>query len=145
LQHVKPPRGGEGSRTSLEAGDLLLSITGEVGMLGLIPEGFGEAYINQHTCLIRWSQIVRTEFLPIQLLSTFVQDQFNSPQRGIKNSFRLTDVSGVLLALPPLAEQYRIVTRVAQLRSLCAELRQRLAASQSTQAHLAEALVQEVA
>lgn len=145
LQHVKPPRGGEGSRTSLEAGDLLLSITGEVGMLGLIPEGFGEAYINQHTCLIRWSQIVRTEFLPIQLLSTFVQDQFNSPQRGIKNSFRLTDVSGVLLALPPLAEQYRIVTRVAQLRSLCAELRQRLSASQSTQAHLAEALVESIA
>jgi type I restriction enzyme S subunit len=35
-------------------------------------------------------------------------------------------------------------TRVAQLRRLCFELRQRLAASQSTQAHLAEALVQTV-
>jgi len=51
----------------------------------------------------------------------------------------------LLLPLPPLAEQSRIVTRVAQLRRLCAELRARLAASQSTQAHLAEALVQEVA
>ena len=47
--------------------------------------------------------------------------------------------------LPPLAEQSRIVTRVAQLRRLCADLRQRLTASQSTQAHLAEALVQTVA
>jgi type I restriction enzyme S subunit len=46
--------------------------------------------------------------------------------------------------LPPLAEQSRIVTRVAQLRRLCADLRQRLSASQSTQAHLAEALVQAV-
>ncbi len=46
--------------------------------------------------------------------------------------------------LPPLAEQSRIVTRVAQLLGLCADLRQRLAASQRTQAHLAEALVQEV-
>jgi hypothetical protein len=36
-------------------------------------------------------------------------------------------------------EQSRIVTRVAQLRRLCFELRQRLTASQSTQAHLAEA------
>jgi type I restriction enzyme S subunit len=45
----------------------------------------------------------------------------------------------------PLAEQSRIVTRVAQLRRLCADLRQRLTASQSTQAHLAEALVQDVA
>ncbi len=48
----------------------------------------------------------------------------------------------LLLPVPPLAEQFRIVTRVAQLRRLCFELRQRLAASQRTQAHLAEALVQ---
>lgn len=47
-------------------------------------------------------------------------------------------------APPPLVEQSRIVTRVAQLHRLCADLRQRLTASQSTQAHLAEALVQEV-
>lgn len=39
---------------------------------------------------------------------------------------------------PPVAEQSRIVTRVAQLR-------QRLSASQATQAHLAEALIKEVA
>ena len=50
----------------------------------------------------------------------------------------------IVVALPPLAEQSRIVTRVASLRRLCADLRQRLAASQSTQAHLAEALVQKV-
>jgi type I restriction enzyme, S subunit len=54
-------------------------------------------------------------------------------------------VFGMLIPLPPLAEQSRIVTRVAQLRLLCADLRQRLTASQSTQAHLAEALVDTVA
>lgn len=37
-----------------------------------------------------------------------------------------------------------ILTRLAQLRRLCADLRQRLTASQSTQAHLAETLVQDV-
>lgn len=47
--------------------------------------------------------------------------------------------------VPPLAEQSCIVTRVAQLRRLCFELRQRLSASQSTQAHLAETLVDAVA
>ena len=41
--------------------------------------------------------------------------------------------------------QSRIVARVASLRRLCADLRPRLTASQSTQAHLAEALVQRVA
>ena len=47
--------------------------------------------------------------------------------------------------LPPLAEQSRIVTRVAALRRLCADLRQRLAEREAVQARLAEALVQQVA
>jgi type I restriction enzyme S subunit len=46
-----------------------------------------------------------------------------------------------LLPLPPLAEQARIVARVESLRRLCADLRQRLAASQTAQAQLAGALV----
>lgn len=46
--------------------------------------------------------------------------------------------------LPPLAEQSRIVARVTELRALCADLRQRLAAAQQTQSRLAEALVESV-
>jgi len=43
--------------------------------------------------------------------------------------------------LPPLAEQARIVTRVEELRRLCADLRQRLSAQQSNQSRLARALL----
>lgn len=46
--------------------------------------------------------------------------------------------------LPPLAEQSRIVARVTKLRTLCADLRQRLAAAQKNQSRLAEALVESV-
>ena len=49
------------------------------------------------------------------------------------------------MALPPLPEQSRIVTRITQLRRLCFELRQRLAEREAVQARLAEALVQQVA
>ena len=47
----------------------------------------------------------------------------------------------ILVGLPPLAEQSRIVTRVTALRRLCADLRQRLAEREAVQARLAEALV----
>lgn len=43
--------------------------------------------------------------------------------------------------LPPLAEQHRIVARVEQLRGLCAQLRERLQQSRTTQSHFADALV----
>ena len=53
-------------------------------------------------------------------------------------------VLGLPVALPPLAEQARIVARVTELRRLCADLRQRLSASQATQSRLAASLVESV-
>ena len=51
-------------------------------------------------------------------------------------------IGSLLFALPPISEQSRIVARVEELRRLCADLRQRLAASQIAQSHLAETLVE---
>ena len=122
IQHVRPPAGGEGTRTRLETWDVLVSITGDVGMLGLIPEDFGEAYINQHTALARPCFVLKSRYLPEFLRSDFAQSQFQEPQRGIKNSFRLSDLSGIVVPLPPLAEQHRIVAKVDELMTLCDQL-----------------------
>jgi len=66
-----------------------------------------------------------------------------APATAQKN-ISLEIFSSFLIPVPPLYELTRTVTPVAQLRRLCADLRQRLSASQSTQAHLAEALVDTV-
>ena len=42
---------------------------------------------------------------------------------------------------PPLAEQHRIVARVEEVRSLCADLRGKLTEARITQTALADALV----
>lgn len=52
-QFVAPPESAEGTRTRVRPGDLLVSITGDTGMVGLVPEGLGDAYINQHIALAR--------------------------------------------------------------------------------------------
>jgi len=57
----------------------------------------------------------------------------------------MTELRHCVFPLPPLKEQAHIITRVTELRRLCADLRQRLTASQTTQSHLAEALVAQVA
>ena len=127
IQHVKPPSDREGTRTRLKGGDLLISITGDVGMLGLIPENFGEAYINQHTAMVRPVDEMKGRYLAELFRSLFAQNQFNAPQRGIKNSFRLTDITQFLVPLPPLTEQRRMVAKVDELMAVCDRLEASLA------------------
>jgi len=142
LRFVEPPEGGEGSRTKLEAFDLVISITGDVGNLGLIPDDFGEAYINQHSCLLRFMPICRNYYFAEFMRSPLAKAQFNAPQRGIKNSFRLSDIGEMLVSLPPLEEQNFIAIKINELMMICDRLKSRLQSSQQTQLHLADALTE---
>jgi type I restriction enzyme S subunit len=50
-----------------------------------------------------------------------------------------------VLAIPPVAEQRRIVAKVDELIALCDELKARLNAAQTTQLQLADAIVEQAA
>lgn len=140
IRYVSPPTEGEGLRTRLEAFDLIISITGDVGNLGLIPDSFGEAYINQHTCLLRFIPTCQNYYFAEFMRSPVAKVQFDAPQRGIKNSFRLSDVEEMYLPLPPLKEQYRIAEKIKECLSICDQIKSRLQSAQQTQLYLADAL-----
>jgi len=55
IQYVTPPKLGDGQRTKLVSGDILVSITADLGIVGVISEEIGTAYINQHIAMIRFS------------------------------------------------------------------------------------------
>ena len=122
VQRVTLPENAEGKRTALQPGDLLFSITGDVGMLGLIPYNFAPAYINQHTAMLRFMSEERNKYIPFLLLTDYAQKFYNGNQRGIKNSFRLDSIALLPVPLPPLAEQKRIVEKLEQLLPLCERL-----------------------
>ena len=122
LQHVELPKDAEGTRTSVLPGDLLFSITAEIGMMGLIPAPFPLAYINQHTALIRFSLIQQGRYLPYVLLSTFAKHQYASRKHGLKTSFRLDSIEEVIVPLPPISEQKRIVAKIEELFAIAGSL-----------------------
>ena len=143
IRYVNPPKDGEGSRTKLKANDLLISITGDVGNLGRIPENFGDAYINQHTCLLRFVSQCRNRYFPEIMRSPMAAMQFNAPQRGIKNSFRLGDLDHMVIPLPPLPEQHRIVTKIDELMALCDQLKSRITQASQLQKKLSDGVVEQ--
>ncbi len=99
----------------------------------------GKSWVNNHAHVLRPLGGMSVGFLNLCLQKY----DFIPLTSGTTNRRKLTK-AGLLAAefpLPPLPEQARIVARVAHLRSLCADLRQRLTQSQATQAALAEALV----
>jgi type I restriction enzyme S subunit len=100
----------DGKRTSLIHGDILISITAELGKIGWIPEGFGEAYINQHTALVRIKKAeAESKFVAYLLSSDMINRIINlGNDSGAKAGLNLPSVKSVPICIPPLPEQQKI-------------------------------------
>jgi len=111
MTYVQPPKDAEGERTRARPDDILLSITAQIGAVGVVPAGLGEAFVNQHTALIR---LRRDRCVPrwvaYSLLSRFGKDQCRLlTNGGTKVGLTLGDVRGLTVLSPPIDEQLRIV------------------------------------
>jgi type I restriction enzyme S subunit len=86
---------------------------------------------------------IAAEYLHHFILSQVFLDQVRVAENRVKMpKLNQEALNSFIIAVPPLAEQSRIVARIEALRALCAGLRGRLAASQKIQTHLAGTLVE---
>jgi len=124
IQRVRPPSIAEGIRTRVIPGDILISITADVGMIALVTNDIGEAYINQHVCLARPISKINSAYLALYLSSKEGgQKQFLKLQRGAtKVGLGLDDIKAVNVPLPPLLEQSQIVTEIERNLSTVDEM-----------------------
>ena len=123
IQHVNPPAGSEGMRTRFQENDILVSITADVGMIGVIPPGIGNGYINQHISLARPVEVVDSSYLAWFLASEQGQTQFQKLQRGAtKAGLGLDDIRAIDVTLPSLKEQGVIVDDVSSRLSVIDKL-----------------------
>lgn len=82
IQHVQLPDKAEGTRTKLAPNDVLVSITADLGSIGLVPNGIGEAYVNQHIAMIRFNNQMQGEFYAWYLRSEYGQQDLLRNKRG---------------------------------------------------------------
>ena len=123
-------------------GDLLVCEGGYPGRCAIWNEPEREMYFQKALHRVRPRVGIPSELIAICLESDSKAGNLDKHFTGatIKH-FVGQALERYLVPLPPLPEQHRIVTRVTELRQLCAALRSRLAQSSQIQAQFAQALV----
>ena len=115
IQYVELPDQVEGQRSKLQKNDILISITADVGMIGLVREDM-DAYINQHVALARPKNDLYAEFLAWYFVSDVGLQQMQNKQRGAtKIGLGLQDIRSIILKIPTLSEQHEIVRLIDDL------------------------------
>lgn len=116
-----PPQDREGLRTQLRSGDLLVSITADIGIIGYVDEHVPQpAYINQHIALVRCNpSTADTKYLAYYLASGQPQRAFRArTDQGAKAGMNLAGVLGIRAALPDVPEQRAIATALSDVDAL---------------------------
>jgi type I restriction enzyme S subunit len=91
-----------------------------------------------------------THIDPSFLLRTILSEPFLRQVRAAENRIKMPKLNkeslgSFIIALPPLAEQYRIVAKFDELMALCDALKARLANAGEIRRHLADAVVERAA
>jgi type I restriction enzyme S subunit len=125
-----PAEDSEGLRTQLQDGDLLVSITADIGIIGYVdPTVPKPAYINQHIALIRLdSTKTDSKFLCYYLASDVPQRAYKATSdQGAKAGMNLGGVRKIKAVFPALSEQRAIATTLSDMDTLLAQLDQLIA------------------
>jgi type I restriction enzyme, S subunit len=95
-------------------GDILVSITADLGIIGVIPNKLGDAYINQHIALIRfYDQAINSRFFGHFFASKAFQKYVNRMNYGgAKAVINLPAVRAFPVVMTSKNEQDNIVQRL---------------------------------
>ena len=131
------------SGTAVLGNDVLLNITGaSLGRCALVPSEFGEANVSQHVTIIRLTDPQVREYLHLCILSPCTQSMIWGRQVGMaREGLSKKVLEQFEIPLPPVAEQHRIVARVAELMRFCDVMEQQLKRSLQVAEKLAVASV----
>jgi type I restriction enzyme, S subunit len=115
LRYVQiPADNSEGSRTALAVGDVLISITADIGIVGLVTRDVDlPAYINQHIALVRFdARPVDSRYVAYYLAGAASQKRLKAmTDAGAKAGMNLTGVRQVLAAFPPTTTEQAAISQ----------------------------------
>lgn len=119
MQPINAPDNAEAKRTRVQEGDLLISITADLGRTGVVTKEIAKhgAYINQHLTCIRLKQdVLNPLYVAYFMESPAGKEQFESKnQSAVKAGLNFNSINSLRLMVPPLEEQNAFVNFVEQV------------------------------
>ncbi|OHT97144.1 hypothetical protein BKG61_18000 [Mycobacterium syngnathidarum] len=128
------PQNAEAQRTRLAPGDLLVSITADIGIVGYVDETVPiPSYINQHIARVRLDpRLANSRFVAYYLASWGPQRAFvGATDTGAKAGMNLPTVAGLTTVVPRLTEQKLIAEALSDIDQLVAALERLIAKKQA--------------
>ncbi len=129
-----PHQSSEGKRTSLENGDILVSITADIGICSYVDGRLEKpAFINQHVALVRFDKNeIDSKYVAYFLSSENVQKLFKgAADQGAKAGMNLDAVRKIKTAIPSKLEQTAIANALSDADALINELEKLIAKKQA--------------
>lgn len=110
---------------ALSGGDVLVSITADLGSIAVVPNNIEEAYINQHIAMIRFINASQGEFMAWYLRSEWGQkDLLKNKRGGGKLGLGLDDIRNTPVPVVSDNEAERILSFVDSRLSVCESIEQ---------------------
>jgi len=123
--------------------DILISLVGTIGKVLILSDSCTKGIINPRLVKLSLNHSICKRFIKIMLGSQLIQDElFEKSHGSTMNVLNLGLLKQLIFPLPRIEEQQRIVTKVDELMALCEQLKARLSDAQTTQLHLADAVVE---
>ena len=123
-------------------GDLLYTVTGSYGIPVKI-NSTEKFCVQRHVAIFKASSSSPIQYLSYLFQSKYSYEYATEVATGIaQKTVPLTSLRKMPVSLPPVAEQQRIVAKVDELMAICDQLKARLSDAQTTQLHLADAVVE---
>jgi type I restriction enzyme S subunit len=118
LIYVKAPNNAEAKRTLVEEGDVLLSITADLGRTCVIPAELPRAYINQHLAILRLKKQFEPNYVSQVFATEYGKNQFKKLNKGgVKAGLNFDDIKSLEFINPPLELQKRYSLALTQLKN----------------------------
>ena len=119
VQCINPPKNAEAERTRLREGDLLISITADLGRTGVVTKEIAEhgAYNNQHLTCIRLDRLALDPlYAAFFMESEAGKRQFEAKNMSaVKAGLNFDSIRSLRLIVPPLALQKEFTAFVSEV------------------------------